>query len=129
MIGKGGYSEVYKGYLLDGQVVAVKRLAKDNADEAKEKVFLNELGVIGHVNHPNTSHLIGCCVENGLHLVFNFSSKGSLASALHGQFPNTPLDPLQSVLVVISAVDESVLPMGTLQVKMVNFYHGQSDTR
>ncbi|XP_058113821.1 probable receptor-like serine/threonine-protein kinase At5g57670 [Magnolia sinica] len=85
MVGKGGYAEVYRGNLYDGQTIAVKRLSKDNTDEHKEKEFLTELGVIGHVCHPNTAFLIGCCIENGLHLIFNFSPNGTLASALHGK--------------------------------------------
>ncbi|XP_010913624.1 probable receptor-like serine/threonine-protein kinase At5g57670 isoform X2 [Elaeis guineensis] len=85
MVGRGGYAEVFKGKLYNGQAVAVKRLAKGNTCEQKEKEFLAELGIIGHVCHPNTAFLIGCCIENGLHLIFDFSPNGSLASALHGK--------------------------------------------
>ncbi|XP_030523655.1 probable receptor-like serine/threonine-protein kinase At5g57670 [Rhodamnia argentea] len=85
MVGQGGFSEVYRGNLSNGQVIAVKRLAKDNNDENKEREFLMELGTIGHVSHPNTASLVGYCVENGLYLVFNFSENGNLASALHGK--------------------------------------------
>lgn len=85
MVGQGGYSEVYKGDLRDGKAIAVKRLAKDNTDEAKEKEFLSELGIIGQVSHPNTASLVGYCIENGLYLIFEFSLNGNLASALHGQ--------------------------------------------
>ncbi|GMP36320.1 hypothetical protein CsSME_00008487 [Camellia sinensis var. sinensis] len=84
VVGRGGYSEVYRGDLGDGHTIAVKRLAKNNTNENKEKEFLMELGVIGHVNHPNTATLVGCCIENGLHLIFHFSPNGTLASALHG---------------------------------------------
>ncbi|XP_068647350.1 probable receptor-like serine/threonine-protein kinase At5g57670 [Aristolochia californica] len=85
IVGRGGYSEVYRGDLTDGQIIAVKRLAKDNTDETKQKEFLSELGIIVHVCHPNTACLVGCCIENGLHLIFNFSPNGNLASALHGE--------------------------------------------
>lgn len=85
MVGRGGYSEVYRGDLADGKTIAVKRLAKDNKDANKEKEFLMELGVIGHVSHPNTAKLVGCCIENGLYLIFNLSENGNLASALHGK--------------------------------------------
>ncbi|EOY31720.1 LRR receptor-like serine/threonine-protein kinase [Theobroma cacao] len=85
IVGRGGYSEVYRGDLSDGRAVAVKRLAKDNKDENKEKEFLTELGIIGHVYHPNTANLVGCCIENGLYLIFNFSENGTLSSALHGK--------------------------------------------
>ncbi|KAL2480980.1 putative receptor-like serine/threonine-protein kinase [Abeliophyllum distichum] len=63
----------------------VKRLTKDNTNANKEKEFLIELGIIGHINHPNTAHLVGCCIENGLYLVFKFYPNGTLSSALHGQ--------------------------------------------
>ncbi|KAK1366838.1 Concanavalin A-like lectin/glucanase, subgroup [Heracleum sosnowskyi] len=85
LVAIGGYSEVYRGDLDDGNTIAVKRLAKDNTDQNKEKEFLMELGILGHVNHPNTARLVGCCVENGLYLIFNFYPNGTLASALHGK--------------------------------------------
>ncbi|KAL6651540.1 hypothetical protein ACP70R_010465 [Stipagrostis hirtigluma subsp. patula] len=86
MVGKGGYGEVYRGLLDDGRAVAVKRLAPTAAaDEKKEKDFLTELGTVGHVRHPNVSALLGCCVDRGLHLVFEFSSRGSVSANLHGK--------------------------------------------
>ncbi|XP_061994164.1 probable receptor-like serine/threonine-protein kinase At5g57670 [Rosa rugosa] len=85
LVGRGGYSEVYRGNLSDGQTIAVKMLAKDNNNANKEKEFLMELGVILHVSHPNTAKLVGCCIENGLYLIFNFTENGTLASALHGK--------------------------------------------
>lgn len=84
MVGKGGHAEVYKGTLLDGRIVAIKRLRKGGSEETKEQDFLTELGIIGHVAHPNTTPLVGFCVEEGLHLIFDFSPHGSLATWLHG---------------------------------------------
>ncbi|KAF3452838.1 hypothetical protein FNV43_RR03271 [Rhamnella rubrinervis] len=89
IVGRGGYSEVYRGDLPDGKTIAVKRLTKDNTNANKEKEFLMELGVIGHVKHPNTANLLGCCIENGLYLIFNFSQNGNLSSALHGNTGNS----------------------------------------
>nr|GMD77863.1 probable receptor-like serine/threonine-protein kinase At5g57670 isoform X2 [Ipomoea batatas] len=83
MVGKGGYAEVYRGVLEDGQTIAVKLLTKEANDERKEKEFLTEIGALGHVCHPNVTALLGCCIENGLYLIFQFSSKGSVASLLH----------------------------------------------
>ncbi|CAD6261955.1 unnamed protein product [Miscanthus lutarioriparius] len=84
MVGKGGYGEVYRGVLDDGRAVAVKRLAPTAAaDEKKEKDFLTELGTVGHVRHPNVSALLGCCIDRGLHLVFDFSTRGSVSANLH----------------------------------------------
>ncbi|KAL8468852.1 hypothetical protein ACS0TY_031890 [Phlomoides rotata] len=85
LVGQGGYSEVYKGQIGKECNIAVKRLAKDNSNANKEKEFLMELGIIGHVNHQNTAKLVGYCFENGLYLVFKFYPNGTLSSALHGQ--------------------------------------------
>lgn len=84
-MGKGGYSEVYRGELKDGEMVAVKKLTRATNEEKREKEFLTEIGTIGHVFHPNVSSLLGCCIDNGLYLLFPFSPRGSVASVLHGK--------------------------------------------
>ncbi|KAE8677777.1 Receptor-like cytosolic serine/threonine-protein kinase RBK2 [Hibiscus syriacus] len=89
IIGRGGYSVVYKGRLKDGKFVAIKRATNGTYDE-RTSSFLSELGILAHVNHPNTATLIGCGVEGGMHLVFRLSRLGSLASVLHG--PKGTLD-------------------------------------
>ncbi|RDX92825.1 Receptor-like cytosolic serine/threonine-protein kinase RBK2, partial [Mucuna pruriens] len=83
LIGRGGFADVYKGCLQDGQLIAVKRLNKGNPEEMTSS-FLSELGIHAHVNHPNTAKLIGCGVEGGMHLVFQLSPLGNLGSLLHG---------------------------------------------
>ncbi|CAL1415115.1 unnamed protein product [Linum trigynum] len=85
LAGKGGYAEVYRGTMPGTGEVAVKRLTKSCTDERKEREFLSEIGTIGHVNHPNVLPLVGCCIDNGLYLIFQYSSIGSLASLLHGE--------------------------------------------
>ncbi|KAG6411743.1 hypothetical protein SASPL_129827 [Salvia splendens] len=85
MVGKGGFAEVYRGVLQNGQAIAVKRLTKAPNDERKEKEFLTEIGTLAHVSHPNVTPLLGCCIDNGLYLIFHFSSKGSVASLLHDE--------------------------------------------
>ncbi|XP_015891633.3 receptor-like cytosolic serine/threonine-protein kinase RBK2 [Ziziphus jujuba] len=83
LIGKGGYAEVYRGSLPNGQLVAVKRLTRGTPDEMTTD-FLSEIGIMAHVNHPNTAKLIGYGVEGGTHLVLELSPQGSLASLLYG---------------------------------------------
>ncbi|KAL2931305.1 Receptor-like cytosolic serine/threonine-protein kinase RBK2, partial [Bienertia sinuspersici] len=57
-IGKGsGYTEVYKGRLHDGQIVAVKQLARRTPEE-RIADFLAELGIVVHVSHPNITKMI-----------------------------------------------------------------------
>ncbi|EYU37057.1 hypothetical protein MIMGU_mgv1a019230mg [Erythranthe guttata] len=83
LIGKGGYAEVYKGCLSNGQSVAVKRLNK-GVGEDEVVNFLTEIGIIAHVNHPNTAKMIGFGVEGGSFLILQLSSLGSLGSLLQG---------------------------------------------
>ncbi|KAE8703737.1 Receptor-like cytosolic serine/threonine-protein kinase RBK2 [Hibiscus syriacus] len=83
LVGKGGYAEVYKGRLHNGQLVAIKRLTKATPDEIIGD-FLSELGIMAHVNHPNAVKLIGYGIEGGMHLVLELSPSGSLASLLYG---------------------------------------------
>lgn len=74
---------MYRGELENGQVIAVKRLRSAATDEQKEKEFLTELGTVGHVRHPNVTALLGCSIDQDLHLIFEFSSLGSVSSNLH----------------------------------------------
>ncbi|MED6113490.1 hypothetical protein PIB30_071294 [Stylosanthes scabra] len=83
LIGKGGFAEVYQGCLEEGKLIAVKKITNGSIEE-KTACFLSELGVIAHIDHPNTAKIIGCCVEGEMHLVFALSPLGSLGSLLHG---------------------------------------------
>jgi len=85
LIGEGGYAEVYKGKLGDGQFVAIKRLTRGSPEDMTVD-FLSELGILVHVDHPNIAKVIGYGVEGGMHLVLELSANGSLASLLYGLF-------------------------------------------
>ncbi|KAI5399272.1 receptor-like cytosolic serine/threonine-protein kinase RBK2 isoform X2 [Lathyrus oleraceus] len=89
LIGKGGYAEVYKGCLPNHRLVAIKRLTRGTPDEIIGD-FLSELGVMAHVNHPNTAKLVGYGVDGGMYLVLELSEKGSLASVLYGSKEKVP---------------------------------------
>lgn len=65
--------------------MAIKQLNKGTSDEQTIN-FLSEIGIIAHVNHPNTAKLIGYGVEGGTYLVLELSSLGSLGSLLRGMF-------------------------------------------
>lgn len=83
LVGRGGSAEVYRGVLEDGQAIAVKRMALASSEE-QERDFLTELGTVSHVRHPNVSALVGCCIELGFYLIFEFASNGSVSSNIHG---------------------------------------------
>ncbi|KAK2976831.1 hypothetical protein RJ640_014615 [Escallonia rubra] len=51
MIGKGGFGSVYKGKLLNGQEIAVKRLSRTSRQGLKE--FKNEIILISKLQHRN----------------------------------------------------------------------------
>ncbi|GAB4850749.1 hypothetical protein Ancab_030049 [Ancistrocladus abbreviatus] len=64
IIGRGGYGVVYRGRLINGPEVAVKRLL-NNLGQA-EKEFRVAVEAIGHARHKNLVRLLGYCIE-GVH--------------------------------------------------------------
>ncbi|XP_023541191.1 probable LRR receptor-like serine/threonine-protein kinase RFK1 [Cucurbita pepo subsp. pepo] len=82
-IGEGGFGPVYKGQLADGTVVAIKQLSSKSKQGNRE--FLNEIGVISYLQHPNLVKLLGCCIEGDqLLLVYEHLENNCLARALFG---------------------------------------------
>ncbi|KAL5716570.1 hypothetical protein ACHQM5_018240 [Ranunculus cassubicifolius] len=82
-IGEGGFGPVYKGNLLDGTIIAVKQLSSKSKQGNRE--FVNEIGMISALQHPNLVRLYGCCIEgNQLLLVYEYLVNNSLARALFG---------------------------------------------
>ncbi|KAG9448163.1 hypothetical protein H6P81_014291 [Aristolochia fimbriata] len=82
-IGEGGFGPVYKGLLSDGIIIAVKQLSSKSKQGNRE--FVNEIGMISALQHPNLVKLYGCCIEgNQLLLVYEYMENNSLARALWG---------------------------------------------
>ncbi|KAH9723575.1 putative leucine-rich repeat receptor-like serine/threonine-protein kinase [Citrus sinensis] len=82
-IGEGGFGPVYKGLLADGKVIAVKQLSSKSKQGNRE--FVNEIGMISALQHPNLVKLYGCCIEgNQLLLIYEYMENNSLARALFG---------------------------------------------
>ncbi|PPD70286.1 hypothetical protein GOBAR_DD32830 [Gossypium barbadense] len=82
-IGEGGFGPVYKGQLADGTIIAVKQLSSKSSQGNRE--FLNEMGMISCLQHPNLVKLYGCCIEgNQLLLVYEYLENNSLSRALFG---------------------------------------------
>lgn len=83
-LGEGGFGSVYKGQLSDGTVIAVKQLSSKSKQGNRE--FVNEIGMISGVQHPNLVKLYGCCVEgNQLLLIYEYMENNCLSRALFGK--------------------------------------------
>ncbi|KAL6506868.1 hypothetical protein OROHE_022305 [Orobanche hederae] len=83
-IGEGGFGPVYKGVLSDGTVIAVKQLSSKSKQGNRE--FVNEIGMISALQHPNLVKLFGCCIQgNQLLLIYEYLENNSLARALFGR--------------------------------------------
>ncbi|KHG02382.1 hypothetical protein F383_24044 [Gossypium arboreum] len=82
-LGEGGFGPVYKGKLLNGQEIAVKRLSKRSGQGLEE--LKNETMLIAKLQHRNLVRLLGCCLEQGEKiLIYEFMPNKSLDSFLFG---------------------------------------------
>ncbi|XP_050208049.1 cysteine-rich receptor-like protein kinase 3 [Mercurialis annua] len=59
-LGQGGSGSVYKGILLDGKVVAIKRLLFNTRQWVDH--FFNEVNLISGIEHKNLVKLLGCSI-------------------------------------------------------------------
>ncbi|XP_016472465.1 putative LRR receptor-like serine/threonine-protein kinase At1g53440 isoform X2 [Nicotiana tabacum] len=83
-IGEGGFGPVYKGVLADGAIIAVKQLSSKSKQGNRE--FVNEIGMISALHHPNLVRLYGCCIEgNQLLVIYEYMENNCLARALFGR--------------------------------------------
>lgn len=82
LLGEGGFGSVYKGYLPDGRVVAVKELKIGGGQGELE--FKAEVEIIGRVHHRHLVSLVGYCIsEHQRLLVYDYVPNNSLYYHLH----------------------------------------------
>ncbi|GMP25645.1 hypothetical protein CsSME_00002406 [Camellia sinensis var. sinensis] len=78
-LGEGGFSDVYKGTLKNGNIIAVKKLALSSSRAKAD--FESEVKLISNVHHRNLIRLLGCSNKGPeLLLVYEYMANGSLDS-------------------------------------------------
>ncbi|XP_047179305.1 wall-associated receptor kinase-like 9 [Vigna umbellata] len=88
VLGKGGQATVYKGMLIDGTIIAVKKFKV----QGKIEEFINEFVILSQINHRNVVKLLGSCFETKIPLlVYEFIPNGNLFEYLHQQNEDMPL--------------------------------------
>ncbi|KAK9107006.1 hypothetical protein Syun_023017 [Stephania yunnanensis] len=76
-LGQGGFGPVYKGTLLNGQEVAIKRLSRGSGQGLEE--LKNETTLIAKLQHRNLVRLLGCCIEGDEKiLIYEYMANKSL---------------------------------------------------
>ncbi|GBG80365.1 hypothetical protein CBR_g30733 [Chara braunii] len=83
-IGKGGFGNVYKGFLQPGGgAVAVKVATMASSQNAEE--FHKEISILSRLYHRHLVQLMGCCSDGGTRaIIYEFIVNGSLHDYLHG---------------------------------------------
>ncbi|KAF8102414.1 hypothetical protein N665_0198s0118 [Sinapis alba] len=84
VLGKGGFGEVYHGYVNDFEEVAVKVISQSSTQGYKE--FKAEVDLLLRVHHTNLVSLVGYCHEGDhLALIYEFLPNGDLKQHLSGK--------------------------------------------
>ncbi|KAF8414038.1 hypothetical protein HHK36_002037 [Tetracentron sinense] len=90
-LGEGGFGPVYKGKLLDGQEIGVKRLSKNSLQGVDE--LKNEIISISKLQHNNLVRLLGCCIQGEEKmLIYEYMPNKSLDSFIFDQTRSSLLD-------------------------------------
>ncbi|KAF3672767.1 putative lipase-like [Capsicum annuum] len=90
-LGQGGFGTVYKGVLVDGREIALKRLFFNNTHRAA--YFYNVVNIVSSVEHKNLTRSLGCsCSGPESLIVYEFLPNQSLDrfifDPIKGKVPN-----------------------------------------
>ncbi|XP_019056636.1 PREDICTED: proline-rich receptor-like protein kinase PERK9 [Tarenaya hassleriana] len=82
LLGEGGFGCVYKGFLPDGRIVAVKQLKSGGGQGDRE--FKAEVETISRIHHRHLVSLVGYCIsENRRLLIYDYVPNNNLYFHLH----------------------------------------------
>ncbi|KAG2577780.1 hypothetical protein PVAP13_6NG246300 [Panicum virgatum] len=89
-LGEGGFGEVFKGVLQDGEEIAVKRLSQNSSQGFHE--LKNELVLAAKLKHRNLVQLLGVCLQEEKLLIYEYMPNRSLDTFLFDQVRRQQLD-------------------------------------
>ncbi|CAO2189134.1 unnamed protein product [Urochloa humidicola] len=89
-LGEGGFGEVFKGVLQDGEEIAVKRLSHNSSQGFHE--LKNELVLAAKLKHRNLVQLLGVCLQEEKLLVYEYMPNRSLDTFLFDPVRRQQLD-------------------------------------
>ncbi|CAO2206273.1 unnamed protein product [Urochloa humidicola] len=89
-LGEGGFGEVFKGTLHDGEEIAVKRLSQDSSQGFQE--LKNELVLAAKLKHRNLVQLLGVSLEEEKLVIYEYMPNRSLDNFLSDPARRQQLD-------------------------------------
>ncbi|CAL5443233.1 unnamed protein product [Camellia sinensis] len=90
-LGQGGFGSVYKGKLVNGEEIAVKRLSISTGEGLRE--FKNEVILISRIQHRNLVRLLGYCSQGDERiLIYEYLKNKSLDSFIFDKATRALLD-------------------------------------
>ncbi|CAO2206286.1 unnamed protein product [Urochloa humidicola] len=89
-LGEGGFGEVFKGTLQDGEEIAVKRLSQNSSQGFQE--LKNELVLAAKLEHRNMVRLLGVSLKEEKLLVYEYMPNRSLDTFLFDPVRRQQLD-------------------------------------
>ncbi|CAH1448383.1 unnamed protein product [Lactuca virosa] len=106
-LGQGGFGCVYKGKLMEGEVVAIKRLSRISDQGIEE--LKNEVRLIAKLQHRNLVRVLGCCIEaEEKLLIYEFMENKSLDMFIFEKEKNMTLN-WKSRLEIICGIARGLL--------------------